>query len=121
MWNHDLFQAKWAIIAKSYSIIRDNMGKSNAYLSEFMALIVPVIGIIEAHDYLEVMGWALHKVDAEYQLTRIKDRDFGNFTDFVKSTTMSAQDVVLYCRDSGFIELDESIFGKIFSVLANCH
>ena len=57
MWEADPFKAKWAILAKAYSIIRDDQGKHNAPLDEFLAINTPVIEIIKSTQYLTTLGW----------------------------------------------------------------
>ena len=50
MWTEDPFKAKWSVIAKAYSTIRDYISKEEAPLDVFLALIAPA-------NYLAVMGW----------------------------------------------------------------
>lgn len=71
LWHGDLFQAKWTILAKAYSMvlcsfslkayfkIRDQQGKDNASLSKFLGLVIPFIGIIAPPDYLSTVGWKM--------------------------------------------------------------
>jgi hypothetical protein len=44
MWNADPFKAKWTIVAKAYSIIRDKVGKAQAPLDVFLQIVCPHIG-----------------------------------------------------------------------------
>ena len=59
MWQADPFKAKWTILAKAYSTIRDVQGKANAPLNQFLALNAPVVRIIEPPKYLNALGWVL--------------------------------------------------------------
>ena len=59
MWKVDPFKAKWAVIAKAYSKIRDLIGKEEAPLEVFLALVCPKLRLIPAGKYLETMGWEL--------------------------------------------------------------
>jgi hypothetical protein len=44
MWNADPFHAKWTIVAKAYSVIRDKVGKDQAPLDIFMRKVCEHIG-----------------------------------------------------------------------------
>jgi hypothetical protein len=44
MWQKDPFQAKWTLVAKAYSIIRDKVGKAQAPLDTFLEIVCPHIG-----------------------------------------------------------------------------
>ncbi|OBW63794.1 MAG: Periodic tryptophan protein-like protein 2 [Aureobasidium pullulans] len=63
MWQNDPFKAKWSILAKAYSIIRETNSKSDAPLDKFLAVTCPLIGVIPRDDYLRAMGWSIAEVD----------------------------------------------------------
>lgn len=57
LWAQEPFGNKWTLIAKVYSFVRDQVGKSEATLSDFLAAACPIMGIIEPADYLRLLGW----------------------------------------------------------------
>ena len=59
LWKADPFEAKWSILAKSYSILRGNRDKEEVSLDKFLELCTPLIGVIPPNIYLTVMGWEL--------------------------------------------------------------
>ena len=59
IWQHDPFKAKWAIIGKAYSVLRDKLGKENAPLDQFLEIICPHMTIIEPTQYFVTMGWEI--------------------------------------------------------------
>lgn len=58
LWAEDPFRNKWTLIAKVYSFVRDEVGKSEAALGDFLAVACPLMGIIKPADYLRLLGWA---------------------------------------------------------------
>jgi hypothetical protein len=56
-WREDPFSAKWALIAKAYSILRGSREKDEAPLDAFLDIVVPFIGIVPPDRYPHVMGW----------------------------------------------------------------
>ena len=59
VWQHDPFKAKWAVIAKAYSVLRDSLGKENAPLDKFFAISCSLMSIIEPAHYFVAMGWEI--------------------------------------------------------------
>lgn len=59
LWRADQSKDKWALIARVYSLIRDEVGKSNAPLAPFLAVACPAMNIIPAETYLDTLGWSL--------------------------------------------------------------
>ncbi|KAG2421494.1 hypothetical protein HFD88_005469 [Aspergillus terreus] len=100
LWQNDPFKAKWAILAKAYSIIRDDHD-SDVSLDTFLALNAGFIGILEPTRYLEVMGWEL-QVDEQQQYTMAKvNASSANEADI--STNYSVNDVVKNCYAAGYV------------------
>lgn len=56
-WREDPFTAKWAILAKSYSVLRGSREKDEAPLDIFLQIAVPIIGIVPPELYQQMMGW----------------------------------------------------------------
>ncbi|KAM3533877.1 hypothetical protein MY4038_002867 [Beauveria bassiana] len=59
LWSKDPFRNRWAMIAKVYSFVRDEMGKAKAPLSSFLMAACPAMDILPPDEYLRVLGWAV--------------------------------------------------------------
>ncbi|KAF4985089.1 hypothetical protein FDECE_16834 [Fusarium decemcellulare] len=57
LWNKDHDRNKWALIAKVYSFVRDNLGKKAVNLSAFLLVCCPVMKIMAPNEYLAALGW----------------------------------------------------------------
>jgi hypothetical protein len=99
LWGTDFFKAKWAIVAKAYSIIRDRVGKANAPLASFMALVCPMIGIPSPAEYFDLMGWMYPDTEKE-----LKRRFLPDVSQFDTTTTLSPTDIVSFCEFSGYYD-----------------
>ena len=105
LWQNDPFKAKWSILAKSYSLIRDSQGKANAPLEKFLTINGPFIGVIEPAQYLEALSWEI-AVDKDGQTVM---RRYGNSIDeqlFI--TNVSVNDVIRNSFDQGYFTGDLS-------------
>jgi hypothetical protein len=104
LWQSDPFKAKWAIIARAYSSIRDAVGKRNAPLDAFLNLVCPVVGIIGADEYLERMKWVSMATDTGSMiLIQTSAPDLASLGASICHTSMTEKDVVQYCTRSGYI------------------
>ncbi|KAL9085508.1 MAG: hypothetical protein Q9165_007553 [Trypethelium subeluteriae] len=74
LWQGNHFQAKWTVLAKVYSKIRDQQGKDNANLSKFLELVTPFIGIIASVDYLSTRGLQMTEGESIYDAIGTLDR-----------------------------------------------
>ncbi|QDS68478.1 hypothetical protein FKW77_010845 [Venturia effusa] len=101
MWSNDPFQAKWSIIAKAYSVIRDMVGKANAPLDKFLQIVCPLINIIEPVNYLDTMGWWM-PAGQHMELSRRFTPNITLFPTDVLTTTLSVDDVVNHCSSLGY-------------------
>ncbi|PGG98886.1 hypothetical protein AJ79_08762 [Helicocarpus griseus UAMH5409] len=101
LWTSDPFKAKWAILARAYSIIRDSHF-DQVELESFLALIVPLIGIIAPSDYLRVMGLQL-VVDMDKQFSITKTDHNIELTQEDLTTNLSVDDIVAHCYQSGYV------------------
>lgn len=61
LWNKDPFRNKWALIAKVYSFVRDEVGKDKITLAYFLSFSCPLMGIIEPQAYLTILGWSVQE------------------------------------------------------------
>ena len=99
MWQEDPFKAKWTILAKVYSLIRDSQGKDNAPLDEFLAITGPLIGIIKPQKYLETTGWEIAKMEGGQTIMR---RYEVPLDEYLFANSFSVNDLVRYCHQMGY-------------------
>ncbi|OAA74997.1 mating-type protein MAT 1-1-1 [Akanthomyces lecanii RCEF 1005] len=108
LWGKDPFRNRWAMIAKVYSFVRDEMGKKKAPLSSFLMAACPAMDILPPDEYLRVLGWAVE--DTEYGTKKLVQKDELRAP---KETTKTCPDSELELFQ-GMIELgympDENIF-----------
>jgi len=103
LWQNDPFKAKWAILAKAYSIIRDNhVGEVS--LDSFLNLNGNFIGILEPNRYLAAMGWELI-VDDQHQYTMVRVNPTYP-TETEAATNYSVNDIVNRCYETGYVSGD---------------
>ena len=108
MWKADPFKAKWAVLAKAYSVIRDNQGKINAPLDEFLAINGSFVGVVEPANYLHTLGW---KVTSNIDGQNVLCRDNKAFdADFLRPH-VSVNDVIRNSFGKGYC------VGEIYNVL----
>ncbi len=110
LWKADPFQAKWAILAKGFSEIRDVKGKSDALLPEFLSINAPLLRIIEPERYLMALGWNL-TLDAEAQMVLRREPNFDAAsigTDLL-TTNVSVAEVIENCYQHDYIARDSNV------------
>ena len=105
LWQNDPFKAKWSILAKSYSLIRNSQGKANAPLEKFLAINGPLIGIIEPAKYLEALNWEV-AVDEDGQT--VLRRNGNSIDEQLFITNVSVNDVIRNSYDEGYFTGDLS-------------
>jgi hypothetical protein len=104
MWKNDPFKAKWTIVAKAYSSIRDVVGKQRASLLAFLTLVCPKIGMINAEDYFWKMNWKLEAaVDGTKVLKQTSFLDLSSFGADILYTNMTPKDVIHFCAQMCYI------------------
>jgi hypothetical protein len=101
MWSEDLFRAKWTMVAKAYSVIRDQVGKDKAPLDIFLRIVCPLIGIIAPAEYLDMLGWAMPS-DHQREMNRIMIPNPSDFSAELRTTNLSPDDIVNHCREIGY-------------------
>ncbi|KAG9254150.1 mating type protein [Emericellopsis atlantica] len=62
LWSQDPYRNRWALVAKVYSFIRDEIGKERIPLSNFLSTCCPIMKIIEPSTYLPMLGWHITEV-----------------------------------------------------------
>lgn len=106
LWKADPFKAKWSIVAKGYSIIRERKAKDDAPLDKYLSLICPHIGIIPMDDYMSVMGWEIVEENGEMRMESRFTPDLASFPENILTTNLSAEEVVALCYHAGYVNDD---------------
>ncbi|PGH26681.1 hypothetical protein AJ80_01627 [Polytolypa hystricis UAMH7299] len=101
LWSSDPFKAKWAILAKAYSTVRDDH-TSKVTLESFLALNGPFIGIVAPGDYLGIMGLQLI-VDNDKQFDIVQVNHQAGPTPEDLTTNLSVDDIIDHCYQTGYV------------------
>lgn len=104
LWQSDPFKAKWSIMAKAYSLIRDRVGKEAAPLDLFLDLIYPCIGIVGPDEYLELLHWNLLVSDEGVKLVRDFASDRTNLDYRFAVSNMSVNDILVNLCHMDYID-----------------
>ncbi|CEJ95236.1 hypothetical protein VHEMI10727 [[Torrubiella] hemipterigena] len=94
LWHNEPSRNKWVLIAKVYSILRDEFGKPKVPLADFLKYACPVMHVVEPAAYFKVVGRAL-----------VKDTD-GNFKVVQVAPEPSLKKIRQHCRSSPSTEVD---------------
>ncbi|KAL9600618.1 MAG: hypothetical protein Q9219_003051 [cf. Caloplaca sp. 3 TL-2023] len=100
LWEHDPCKAKWALAAKAYSVIRDQVGKEHAPLDVFLMLVAEFLGLIKPQHYLTIMGWEI-SVNEVGTVSLVKD-DETEIDKKIRCTNLSVKDVVIHACHHGY-------------------
>jgi hypothetical protein len=104
MWKNDPFKAKWTIIAKAYSCIRDIIGKQKASLVTFMTLVCPRIGTINVDNYFGKMNWNLETIAGGTKvLKQTSFPDLSYFRADILYTNMTPNEIIQFWAQVGYI------------------
>ncbi|KAF2205111.1 hypothetical protein GQ43DRAFT_477672 [Delitschia confertaspora ATCC 74209] len=105
LWAEDQSQPLWSLMAKTWSTIRDQLGKENAPLDQFLNIICPYLNIISPTVYLERMGWVLDiRNDGTPYVSRKFIPEPNSFASHVAARTLSVDDLIRYCQSMGYAE-----------------
>lgn len=108
MWQNDPFKAKWSILAKAYSIIRESNTKDAAPLDKFLALTCPLIGVVPRDDYLGVMGWSIFDTAGVKSMERMYTPDISSFPENILTTNLSSEEIVAHCQRVSYVEHNDN-------------
>ncbi len=103
LWQADPFKAKWTILAKAYSIIRDSYGKDVSPLKIFLTTNAPFVGVISPDNYLAALGWVISAVDDHCVLQRQHPLNMGSFGKDIVDTEKTVHDVLQHSCEQGYI------------------
>nr|ABG45907.1 putative alpha1 mating-type protein [Fulvia fulva] len=108
LWRADPFEAKWAVLAKAYSVLRGCREKKDAPLDTFFVFCAPLIGVIPPEEYLQCMGWQMGPplegdLEKTPQLIRLFTPNLDTFPEKYTMTTLSVDDLVNHCYTLGYV------------------
>ncbi|KAL8839066.1 MAG: hypothetical protein Q9170_001902 [Blastenia crenularia] len=106
LWERDPCKAKWALVAKAYSVIRDHVGKEHAPLDVFLFLVSSFLGLIEPQYYLAAMGWEI-SVNEIGSVSLMKDEKM-EIDNSMLCTNVSVEDIVAYACQHGYARITGS-------------
>jgi hypothetical protein len=105
MWESDPNKSLWSLMAKAWSIIRDQIGKDKAPLDQFFQIICPYLNIPSPEAYLERHGWEL-VIGADGSPTL--SRNFAPSSDLcgagIVNMALSVEDIIIYCQSMGYAQ-----------------
>ena len=102
-WRMDPFKAKWTILAKAFSVIRDDKGKKDASLDAYLAISAPFVAIVRPADYLGMMGYQLTVVNNQATMIQQQNFNINTINRGLLTTPHSVNDVVENCYRQGYI------------------
>ena len=106
IWQTDPFKAKWTLLAKAYSIIRDVKGKDATSLEKFLAISAPYIGIVPSAAYFTTLGWeVVVKEEGGAVVRRNPDVKLASCN---QATNYSVDDIIDNCYRHGFVSGERS-------------
>ena len=103
LWSEDPLKAKWSILAKAYSVIRDVKGKKNAPLDSFLAINGPYIGVIAPSEYFDTLGWILQVINEQVSFTRRSTFTMTGLDNDLLTTNLSVDDVIAHSVANNYI------------------
>lgn len=110
LWQNDHYKAKWSVLAKAYSIIRDIVGKDNAPLDLFLTINTPFVGIVDGSDYLAVSGYEMacdeHGVGKLVQIPKTSASSLQVSREHL-ATNVSVDDIISNCVACGYVNGDQ--------------
>lgn len=104
LWSADPYKAKWAIIAKAYSMIRDCVPKGKAPLDVFLDLVAPIAGALSRERYMAVMGWSLRSAAGTSLMERVFVPRAEDVPATYRTTMASPEQLVSVCVKHGFVD-----------------
>nr|AKG96282.1 putative mating type protein MAT1-1-1 [Knightiella splachnirima] len=107
-WQEDPFKAKWSILAKSWTMIRDSVGPTDAPLPAFLEIAASFMNVVKPEDYLDVLGWQVETIDGTMEIKRQATFNEASLKNSLYILNISVEEVIQFCRQNGFITSDES-------------
>ena len=105
----DPFKGKWTILAKAYSIIRDEQGRPSSPLDKFLQITCPYIGLIAPNEYLDSLGWEIVS-DGGLKMAKRTTPPSQCHLSEMPTTSLSPANIVQLCKTVGYFQVDDSSF-----------
>lgn len=125
LWQNEPSRNKWVLIAKVYSFLRDEFGKSKVPLADFLKYACPVMHVVEPAAYFKVVGRALVKdADGNFKVIQVAADPSLNIQQRCRSGPSTEVDLVLamvqngYCPEEG-LYLVEKISKNRHSIMTS--
>jgi hypothetical protein len=110
MWDQDPFKAKWSIIARAYTNIRDQVGKENASIEVFFSIVCPKMGIIGVDDYFARMEWVAETgEDGSVFLNQKSRPNLTTFPAECMGSNLTEKDVVRFCAFQKYLSPADAV------------
>nr|AIF76159.1 mating type protein MAT1-1-1 [Didymella maydis] len=105
MWEADANKSLWSLMTKSWSIIRDQIGKDKAPLDQFFRIICPYLNIPSPETYLDSCGWTLESDDeGTPNLSREFTPSLEAMSAGIADMALSVDDIINYCQSMGYAQ-----------------
>ncbi|KAJ5114665.1 transcriptional regulator family: HMG [Penicillium alfredii] len=96
MWDSDTIKDKWAVLARAYTVIRDEYEIANPSLPEFVELTSVLFGLPTPKDYLRYSGWEIAETGAGFDLIQTGENCVHEYLSV--DEPLSVEDVLSYCE-----------------------
>jgi len=103
LWEADPNKPLWSLLAKAWSMIRDQLTKKKAPLDEFFGVMCPWLGLPSPDSYLETYGWTL-SIDQDGNPTLSREAGFESAFAIAEAADMalSVEDIIDQAQMFGF-------------------
>ena len=98
-------KAKFSLIAKAYSILRDLKGKEQTPLDEYLALTCSKMDIVPPEQYLATFGWQV-QVQAGSKSVLTRSTHGLMLKEELFTSTLSVDALIAYCKEVGYVTED---------------
>jgi hypothetical protein len=99
LWHADPNKDLWSLMAKAWSIMRDQVGKDKAPLNAFLSLVCEGYGLPSPETYLEDMGWFLFIEDDTPKVCR---DDLAHDVRGAVPQALSVKDIIKFVQCRGY-------------------
>lgn len=105
LWDNDPNKHLWTLMAKSWSTIRDQIGKDSAPLYDFFQIICPYLEIPAPETYLQMYGWTV-SIDAMGEPTFSREESFQPAPVSAEGDgkLLSVENIIDYCQRWGYAQ-----------------
>ncbi|KAI9641070.1 hypothetical protein NHQ30_010498 [Ciborinia camelliae] len=102
LWGRDPFHAKWTILARAYTLMRDAGVKRT--VAEFLSIVCSHIGILSVQDYLSDLNWTFEtNEEGTVCLRQTSPPDIASFPAHIARTILTDLDIITFCGAQGYL------------------